>query len=218
MSGRHRRIRRSRLRPPTTERAATTARASCTPASMSLLPDTGRRGRVQRRQSGRPGRLSPRSEGRGGACASAIPCRRRVSPRPTSAPWLAPGACRPGINRRRPVCRAAWPPGVAATPERTGRVEAAEAYLHSLGFREFRVRLHEGELARIEVPLAELPRLLEPAVAEELVRRLKELGFRFVTAGPGRLPLRQPECLGEPGKQTVFRPCGVPDFMTHANS
>ena len=42
-------------------------------------------------------------------------------------------------------------------------------------------RLHEGELARIEVPLAELPRLADPAVREPLVRYLRELGFRFVT-------------------------------------
>jgi uncharacterized protein len=72
-------------------------------------------------------------------------------------------------------------PGVEVTHERTARVEAAEEYLHALGYRECRVRLHEGELARIEVPLAELSRLLEPAVFAELARRFKELGFRFVT-------------------------------------
>ena len=72
-------------------------------------------------------------------------------------------------------------PGVEATPERTGRVEAAEAYLRSLGLRECRVRLHEGELARIEVPLAALPRFAEPDVRDGLVRRLRELGFKFVT-------------------------------------
>ena len=72
-------------------------------------------------------------------------------------------------------------PGVEVTRERTARVEAAEAYLKGLGIRELRVRLHEGELARVEVPAAELPRLAEPAVREALVRRLKELGFRFVT-------------------------------------
>src|SRR5438093_152086 len=60
-------------------------------------------------------------------------------------------------------------PGVAVTPERTARVEAAEAYLRSLGLRECRVRLHEGELARIEVPLAELPRLAEATVRDEVV-------------------------------------------------
>ena len=72
-------------------------------------------------------------------------------------------------------------PGVEVTRERTGRVEAAEEYLHELGLRECRVRLHEGELARIEVPPAELPRLADRAVRDGLVRRLKEVGFRFVT-------------------------------------
>jgi uncharacterized protein len=72
-------------------------------------------------------------------------------------------------------------PGVAVTPERTGRVEAAEAYLRQLGLRELRVRLHEGELARIEVPVTALERLAERGVREALVRSLKELGFRYVT-------------------------------------
>jgi pyridinium-3,5-biscarboxylic acid mononucleotide sulfurtransferase len=72
-------------------------------------------------------------------------------------------------------------PGVEVTRERTARVEAAEEYLHALGYRECRVRLHEGELARVEVPADGLQRLLEPKVHAELVRRLKELGFRYVT-------------------------------------
>jgi uncharacterized protein len=72
-------------------------------------------------------------------------------------------------------------PGVEVTRERTGRVEAAEAYLRSLGYRECRVRLHEGELARVEVPAAELARFADPEVRDGLVRCLKDLGFRFVT-------------------------------------
>jgi uncharacterized protein len=72
-------------------------------------------------------------------------------------------------------------PGVEVTRERTARVEAAEEYLHALGYRECRVRLHEGELARVEVPAADLARLLDPAVRAGLVQCLKELGFRFVT-------------------------------------
>jgi uncharacterized protein len=72
-------------------------------------------------------------------------------------------------------------PGVEVTRERTGRVEAAEAYLHSLGLRECRVRLHEGELARVEVPAKELARLADPEIRQGLVRCLKDLGFRFVT-------------------------------------
>src|SRR5216684_3043619 len=67
-------------------------------------------------------------------------------------------------------------PGVQVTAERTARVEAAEAYLRELG-----LRLHEGELARIEVPAGELPRLADPAVRVPLLQFLKSLGFRFVT-------------------------------------
>ncbi len=72
-------------------------------------------------------------------------------------------------------------PGVEVTRERTARVEAAEAYLHALGMRECRVRLHEGELARVEVQGADLSRLADAAVRAGLTRRLKELGFRYVT-------------------------------------
>jgi pyridinium-3,5-biscarboxylic acid mononucleotide sulfurtransferase len=72
-------------------------------------------------------------------------------------------------------------PGVEATPERTARVEAAEAYLKTLGYREFRVRLHEGDLARIEVPADGLGKLIDTKVCEELIRHLKSLGFRYVT-------------------------------------
>ena len=72
-------------------------------------------------------------------------------------------------------------PGVMVTPERTGRVEAAERLLRELGIRECRVRLHEGELARIEVPVAELPQLADSAVRESLAARFRELGFRYVT-------------------------------------
>jgi uncharacterized protein len=72
-------------------------------------------------------------------------------------------------------------PGVQVTPERTGRVESAEAYLKEMGLRECRVRLHEGELARIEVPASEITRLASPEVREGLAQKLRELGFQFVT-------------------------------------
>jgi uncharacterized protein len=72
-------------------------------------------------------------------------------------------------------------PGVEVTRERTARVEAAEAYLHGLGLRECRVRLHEGELARIEVPAADVARMADAEVRAGLARQLKELGFRYVT-------------------------------------
>jgi uncharacterized protein len=72
-------------------------------------------------------------------------------------------------------------PGVSVTTERTARVEAAERYLRDLGLRECRVRLHEGELARIEVPVTEITRLADANVRAALTKRLRELGFQFVT-------------------------------------
>jgi uncharacterized protein len=72
-------------------------------------------------------------------------------------------------------------PGVAATSERTARIEAAERILHELGFRECRVRLHEGELARIEIPAREIERFFFEGCYETLARELTALGFRFVT-------------------------------------
>ncbi len=70
-------------------------------------------------------------------------------------------------------------PGVEVTPERTARVEAAEAYLKSLGLKDCRVRLHEGELARIEVPADEIGRLAE--LHEDLAGRFEKLGFKYIT-------------------------------------
>jgi pyridinium-3,5-biscarboxylic acid mononucleotide sulfurtransferase len=72
-------------------------------------------------------------------------------------------------------------PGVAVSRERTARIESAERYLRELGLRECRVRLHENELARIEVPASEIARLASPEVREPLAAHLKQLGFRFVT-------------------------------------
>lgn len=72
-------------------------------------------------------------------------------------------------------------PGMAVTVERTARIEAAEAMLKQLGLRDCRVRLHEGELARIEVQLSDLERLATPSVREKLTAEMRQLGFRFVT-------------------------------------
>jgi uncharacterized protein len=71
-------------------------------------------------------------------------------------------------------------PGVAVTPERTGRVEAAEAYLKSLGVPDCRVRYHDGDLARVELPADQIERFLGTE-REPLSAKLRELGFKFVT-------------------------------------
>lgn len=72
-------------------------------------------------------------------------------------------------------------PGLEVTPERTLRVELAEAYLKTLGIRDGRVRYHEGDLARVEVPGDDIARLLDPDVRQALANSLHELGFRFVS-------------------------------------
>ncbi len=72
-------------------------------------------------------------------------------------------------------------PGLPVTRERTAMVEAAEAHLKSLGLRDCRVRLHEGDLARIEVPLSEISRMADDTIRNDLSRRLHEIGFRYIT-------------------------------------
>ena len=68
--------------------------------------------------------------------------------------------------------------GVRVTPEGLRRIDAAEEAVRALGFEVFRVRDH-GDLARIEVPTGEIDRAA--SMREELVDRLKALGFRYVT-------------------------------------
>ena len=71
--------------------------------------------------------------------------------------------------------------GEGVTPERLRMIDAAERYLRSLGLRNVRVRYHRGDLARLEVPLEALPTLLSGDGRLELVAKLREFGFRFVT-------------------------------------
>ncbi|MGH7388428.1 MAG: ATP-dependent sacrificial sulfur transferase LarE [Candidatus Rokuibacteriota bacterium] len=69
--------------------------------------------------------------------------------------------------------------GDRITADKLRRVDAAEAHLRALGFRQLRVR-HHDRLARLEVPLDEMGRLLEDGVRETLVRRFRELGYLYV--------------------------------------
>jgi uncharacterized protein len=71
--------------------------------------------------------------------------------------------------------------GVSVSPERLARIDAAEQLLRSLDLGAVRVRLHENELARLEVPLDSLVRICNPSTREALVARLRELGFRYIT-------------------------------------
>lgn len=72
------------------------------------------------------------------------------------------------------------PYGTEVTVERLGQVEKGEAALRALGFRQLRLR-HHGELARIEIDPAELPRALDPVMAKRIVDTIKPLGFKYVS-------------------------------------
>ncbi len=70
--------------------------------------------------------------------------------------------------------------GDAITAEKLRQVDRAEADLRELGFRQFRVR-HHDRLARIELGADDLARLLEPGLREQVVERLRQAGYLYVT-------------------------------------
>jgi len=71
------------------------------------------------------------------------------------------------------------PYGTEVTPERLSLVESGETILRDLGFRQFRVRLHD-KLARIEIAPEELPLAMTREMATTISRRFKEAGFLYV--------------------------------------
>jgi uncharacterized protein len=72
------------------------------------------------------------------------------------------------------------PYGTEVTPERLHQVERGEEALRALGFRQVRLR-HHGELARVEIDPAELPRALDADMARRISAAIRPLGFRFVS-------------------------------------
>ncbi len=86
-----------------------------------------------------------------------------------------------------------------------GQVEAGEEALRELGFSAFRVR-HHGDLARIELPAAQIARALSPEVGDRLAGRLQRLGYRRVAVD---LRGYRPAGLAapfDPGRDLAFLP------------
>ena len=73
-----------------------------------------------------------------------------------------------------------FPYGDRITPEKIAQVEKAESGLRALGFRQLRVR-HHGDVARIEVPKADIARLVDEETSRQVIARMKEAGFNYVT-------------------------------------
>jgi pyridinium-3,5-biscarboxylic acid mononucleotide sulfurtransferase len=72
------------------------------------------------------------------------------------------------------------PYGTPVTGDLLRRLDACEAFLHDLGFRQVRVR-HHDTIARIEIEREEFPRMLAPDVSDKVVARFKELGYTYVS-------------------------------------
>ena len=71
--------------------------------------------------------------------------------------------------------------GVDVTAERLAWVESAESVLRQAGFSDCRVRFHADDLARIEVPAAEIERWFDGALRERVENEFRQIGFRYVT-------------------------------------
>jgi pyridinium-3,5-biscarboxylic acid mononucleotide sulfurtransferase len=86
----------------------------------------------------------------------------------------------PTWDRPASACLASrLPYGTEVTPERLALVERGEAALRELGFRQFRVRLHD-QLARVEIAADEMPCALSLQMSAAIADRLKAAGFAYV--------------------------------------
>ncbi len=86
--------------------------------------------------------------------------------------WNKPSA--PCLSSRLPY-------GTAVTVESLEKVELAEAILRGYGFEINRVR-HFGDRAKVEVPLAEIQRLMD--VLDEIESEFKKLGYSNLSVDP----------------------------------
>jgi pyridinium-3,5-biscarboxylic acid mononucleotide sulfurtransferase len=86
----------------------------------------------------------------------------------------------PTWDRPASACLASRVPyGTEVTSERLTMIERGEAALRELGFRQFRVRLHD-KLARVEIAPEEMDRALSKETSAAISEALKRVGFTYV--------------------------------------
>ncbi len=73
-----------------------------------------------------------------------------------------------------------FPYGEKITADKLNRVEKAEEILKEAGFKQVRVRHHEG-IARIELNKAQIGEFISHPAHDAIVKKIKELGFTYVT-------------------------------------
>lgn len=94
---------------------------------------------------------------------------------------LACSRCIPVWDRPSNACLATRIPfGTPITAAALVRIAAAEDLLVHLGFGQVRVR-HYETTARIEIPQADMPRLMAEPVCSRIVAGFKEFGYVYVT-------------------------------------
>jgi pyridinium-3,5-biscarboxylic acid mononucleotide sulfurtransferase len=71
------------------------------------------------------------------------------------------------------------PYGSRITKEKLSMIAEAEEFIREMGFKTIRVRHHDS-IARIEVPLSDLPRMVRKDIRERIGERLKRIGFCWV--------------------------------------
>jgi len=103
----------------------------------------------------------------------------------------------PNWDKPAAACLASRIPfGTPVTLQRLTQVEQAETVLRDLGFTGFRVRHHE-QIARIELPLDQVEKLMQQNVRTKITEQLKSLGYTYITfdlegfrSGSGNVTLR----------------------------
>lgn len=86
----------------------------------------------------------------------------------------------PNWNKPAMACLSSRIPyGSPVTAETLARIEAAENVLRAEGLEQFRVR-HHDLVARIEIPRADFPKLLEAGAADRITAGIKRAGYQYV--------------------------------------
>jgi uncharacterized protein len=93
-------------------------------------------------------------------------------------------SCRMGLStwdKPQMACLSSRIPyGTNVTEDKLKTIALSELFLRQLGLRQFRVRYHE-KIARVEIDEGEFEKILSRDLRAKISKRLKELGFTYVT-------------------------------------
>ena len=96
--------------------------------------------------------------------------------------WALPSADKPAA----PCLASRIPHHSEVTPEKLAQIESAETALRELGFADLRVR-HHGDIARIELPAADLVRAASDPLRRQVRQAVVGAGFRYAALDLGGL-------------------------------